>query len=644
MTTTTKLEQNQEQAREYLNKILGTRYTWWKSGHVPERGPAWAKNGPPPSPAEIREEGCFCAGVPTLARRVLGLPVPTLGNPNYDGGICAYFGSASSAAPIFPRRGYFDVHGRERRFDLEEARRPWTLIGRKFRDAYDQGHAAIVLPNGKVLQSYPAAGVNDDITLERSHAGGYYEVMVRAEDWLLPFDYEDEKPGDSHEEPHEEPLRPGPREDQPKQPEREVVLFTTTQLSEISGNTDLAALEKDRSALIPEMRKAGITTPPRMSAFLGNVCQETDHLRTLREYDNASGTYLRSKRYYPYYGRGYLQNTWKDAYERLGRVLGVDLVRNPDLLAANRSFAARAAVWFWEQHDLNSYADRGEFKKVCAIINTGSPNGEPNGMADRLAFYDRAKRVLAKETGGAGASRNGCNHDGRPYINLAAVGQADETLAFALAMEIRKAGIGVTVTNGRDNVQALAARIYKEPMGYRQMWIIGGPALDACGEYAEYARWPPGKTDYYDLAGKSMTGTCHRAAELADEKAREGVGRKFLQEMGVTGPTAEKAPAPAQRDEVEEPEPEGDRKSDYRRGRHESQDRESRSNQEPEARGNREERRGGQDEPAGSVERLADEELEEIGRKVLQLVSSVRSHNGRSKMPRTEPGAHEEGD
>ncbi len=173
LTTVTKLERNIDEAREYLDKILGTRYTWWKSGNVPDRGPAWAKNGPAPSPAEVKDEGCFCAGVATLARRAVGLPVPTLGNPRYDGGVVAYFGSTNAAAAIFPRRGYFDVHDRAREFDLEKARRPWTLIGRKFRNGSDQGHVAIVLPDGKILQSYDAGGgrpgVSREATLEGSH-------------------------------------------------------------------------------------------------------------------------------------------------------------------------------------------------------------------------------------------------------------------------------------------------------------------------------------------------------------------------------------------------------------------------------------------------------------------------------------------
>lgn len=36
-------------------------------------------------------------------------------------------------------------------------------------------------------------------------------------------------------------------------------------------------------------------------------------------------------RYFPYYGRGYVQLTWKNNYAKYANILGIDLVNNPDL-------------------------------------------------------------------------------------------------------------------------------------------------------------------------------------------------------------------------------------------------------------------------------------------------------------------------
>jgi hypothetical protein len=40
----------------------------------------------------------------------------------------------------------------------------------------------------------------------------------------------------------------------------------------------------------------------------------------------------RNLRYYPYYGRGYVQLTWKENYEKAGKELGQDFVKSPGLL------------------------------------------------------------------------------------------------------------------------------------------------------------------------------------------------------------------------------------------------------------------------------------------------------------------------
>jgi len=39
---------------------------------------------------------------------------------------------------------------------------------------------------------------------------------------------------------------------------------------------------------------------------------------------------INNLRYYPYYGRGYVQLTWKENYRKYSKKLGIDLVSNPD--------------------------------------------------------------------------------------------------------------------------------------------------------------------------------------------------------------------------------------------------------------------------------------------------------------------------
>ena len=177
---------------QYIKPAIGrTRYVFWQGGDVPARGPAWAINLPVPRIDEVISEGIFCAGVSNLFLRKVGKRVPIRnGFEQFDGGIAAYFGDNIYGPGYF--EGYMEP------FDLQKAKR-WAeetrsgvLLGRKFvwnsiSQVASEGHAAILLPSGYVLQAYPAKGLNWEHTIEESHDGGYYQVMVHPSNWI---DYE----------------------------------------------------------------------------------------------------------------------------------------------------------------------------------------------------------------------------------------------------------------------------------------------------------------------------------------------------------------------------------------------------------------------------------------------------------------------
>ncbi|MGL5131698.1 MAG: glycoside hydrolase family 19 protein [Planktothrix sp.] len=72
-------------------------------------------------------------------------------------------------------------------------------------------------------------------------------------------------------------------------------------------------------------------------------------LRPIKEIKAKVGTEVwekYQKNYWPsgYYGRGFVQLTWKGNYEKMSDFLGVDLVNNPDL-ALNQTYAAQIIVY-----------------------------------------------------------------------------------------------------------------------------------------------------------------------------------------------------------------------------------------------------------------------------------------------------------
>jgi putative chitinase len=93
-------------------------------------------------------------------------------------------------------------------------------------------------------------------------------------------------------------------------------------------------------------------------------------------------------------GRGLIQVTLKRNYIRRGQRLVNDsqyFVVSPDLLL-EPEWAVRTACDYWDENDLNSYADRDSsmgFRNLTRLINKGL-----RGLDDRLALWRIAKVVL----------------------------------------------------------------------------------------------------------------------------------------------------------------------------------------------------------------------------------------------------------
>jgi len=76
----------------------------------------------------------------------------------------------------------------------------------------------------------------------------------------------------------------------------------------------------------------GIGLPTQVAYVLATVEWETAKtFRPVKEaFWNSEEWRKTNLRYYPYYGRGYVQLTWKNNYDAYAKLLGIDLVDNPD--------------------------------------------------------------------------------------------------------------------------------------------------------------------------------------------------------------------------------------------------------------------------------------------------------------------------
>jgi putative chitinase len=89
-----------------------------------------------------------------------------------------------------------------------------------------------------------------------------------------------------------------------------------------------------------------------------------------------------------YHGRGLIQLTGKENYERCGLAIGIDLLSDPALLLDPR-YAALSAGWFWNKHGLNELAEQQEHGMITKRINGGLI-----GLDDRKAKIAKALSVL----------------------------------------------------------------------------------------------------------------------------------------------------------------------------------------------------------------------------------------------------------
>lgn len=189
-----------------------------------------------------------------------------------------------------------------------------------------------------------------------------------------------------------------------------------------------------RAALLPPLQAAmtefGVNGPKREAAFLAQVAHESAELSRFGENLNygASGLMLTWPKRFPdlatatryernpeklanfvyasrigngdeasgdgwkFRGRGPIQITGRENYDKYGRLLNLDLVQDPDK-AATPEVGFRVAGLYWKENGLNELADAEMFETITKRIN-----GKLIGLDDRLKYYGRAKGVLGVPT------------------------------------------------------------------------------------------------------------------------------------------------------------------------------------------------------------------------------------------------------
>lgn len=178
--------------------------------------------------------------------------------------------------------------------------------------------------------------------------------------------------------------------------------------------------------LLPEYE---INTPQRIAAFIAQCAHESGGFMVLKENLNYKAVTLRKifPKYFPtdemaneyaskpnkqeaianlvyanrmgnggpetgdgyrYCGRGLIQLTGKSNYSWFAASLDIPVEEAAEYLQTFEG-AAQSACWFWENNNLNKFADAGDIKGLTKAINGGFI-----GLEDRIAHYQHALHVM----------------------------------------------------------------------------------------------------------------------------------------------------------------------------------------------------------------------------------------------------------
>lgn len=150
----------------------------------------------------------------------------------------------------------------------------------------------------------------------------------------------------------------------------------------------------DTRLIIDTCKRAGLLRNQAAYVLATAFWETARTMKPVREYGGE--TYLRSKKYYPYVGMGYVQLTWRENYEKAGKKLGADFVSNPKLLLEPR-YAAPILVtgmkegWFTGKR-LDQYItlSRSDFTGARRIVNGADKAAE---IAKLARDYDAALKA-----------------------------------------------------------------------------------------------------------------------------------------------------------------------------------------------------------------------------------------------------------
>lgn len=146
--------------------------------------------------------------------------------------------------------------------------------------------------------------------------------------------------------------------------------FTAEQVASVLG-APLANVQQHLPTIYAALEEFGIGDRATTIAALATIGVETGSFLPVREAFWMTEEWRKANfRYWPYYGRGFIQLTWVWNFQHYGDLLGEDLVNDPDR-AMDPTVAARVLALYFLEHNIVWLASLPDWAGVRRSINGG---------------------------------------------------------------------------------------------------------------------------------------------------------------------------------------------------------------------------------------------------------------------------------
>lgn len=131
----------------------------------------------------------------------------------------------------------------------------------------------------------------------------------------------------------------------------------------------LSSVQANWPLLYVACEQLGILSRDVARGMIGTVAVETAHtFEPVREaYWLDENWRAANLRYYPWYGRGFVQLTWQSNYERYGKMIGVDLLSDPDL-AMRPDVAALVMAAYFRDKGVDLACNARDWSEVRRLV------------------------------------------------------------------------------------------------------------------------------------------------------------------------------------------------------------------------------------------------------------------------------------